>query len=282
MIAPMGTTSTATMPMPAAPTALQQARLDLGLTQSQVIDHPTRLARRRGIALPSHESIRSRLSAWENGRATPDSVYASLLRTLYGRTDAELGFISRDNVTRPAHSHDEAMMEIRARLACSSGVDGDLIARLDRHTHELRLLDRRLGAATILDQISAHITTVRQLMMHTIHTKDRQALARIIADAAALAGWQALDTGATIRAWQYFDMARGCGYEAGDPAVLAHALGEQSFALSDLGHHRDAVALLDEASAVPRIPPFDAVLARRRPRRDVRPHRRPTHRTRQV
>ena len=40
------------------------------------------------------------------------------------------------------------------------------------------------------------------------------------------------------------------------PAVLAHALGEQSFALSDLGHHRDAVALLDEASAVPRIPPL--------------------------
>jgi tetratricopeptide (TPR) repeat protein len=256
MIAPMGTTSTATMPMPAAPTALQQARLDLGLTQSHVIDHVTRLARQRGIALPSHESIRSRLSAWENGRATPDSVYASLLRTLYGRTDAELGFISRDNVTPPAHSHDEAMMEIRARLACSSGVDGDLIARLDRHTHELRLLDRRLGAATILDQISAHITTVRQLMTHTIHIKDRQALARIIADAAALAGWQALDTGATIRAWQYFDMARGCGYEAGDPAVLAHALGEQSFALSDLGHHRDAVALLDEASAVPRIPPL--------------------------
>ena len=146
MIAPMGTTSTATMPMPAAP---------------------------------------------------PDSVYASLLRTLYGRTDAELGFTSPDNVTPPAHRHDEAMMEIRARLACSSGVDASLIANLDRHTHELRLLDRRLGAATILDQISAHITTVRQLMMHTIHTKDRQALARIIADAAALAGWQALDTGAT-------------------------------------------------------------------------------------
>ncbi|HYP96593.1 MAG TPA: hypothetical protein VER34_26545, partial [Mycobacterium sp.] len=82
--------------------------------------------------------------------------------TLYGRTDAELGFISRDNLTPPAHSHDEAMMGIRARLACSCGVDGDLIARLDRHTHELRLLDRRLGAATILDQISAHITTVRQ------------------------------------------------------------------------------------------------------------------------
>ena len=254
MIARMRTTSTAPAPMPAAPTAVRQARLDRGLSQAQVIEGLTRIARRRGIALSSPESIRSRLSAWENGRATPDSVYASLLRTLYGRTDAELGFISRDNVTPSAHSDDEAMMEIRARLASSSGVDGDLIADLDRQTHELRLLDRRLGAATILDGISAHITTVRQLLTHTIRTKDRQALARIIADAAALAGWQALDTGATTRAWQYFDMARGCGHEAGDPAVLAHALGEQSFAISDVGQHEHAVALLHEASAVPRIP----------------------------
>ena len=100
MIARMRTTSTAPAPMPAAPTAVRQARLDRGLSQAQVIEGLTRIARRRGIALSSPESIRSRLSAWENGRATPDSVYASLLRTLYGRTDAELGFISRDNVTR--------------------------------------------------------------------------------------------------------------------------------------------------------------------------------------
>ena len=75
-----------------------------------MIDGLTRIARRRGIALPSPESIRSRLSAWENGRATPDSVYASLLRTLYGRTDAELGFTTRDNATRtraqPRRGHD--------------------------------------------------------------------------------------------------------------------------------------------------------------------------------
>ncbi len=68
MIARMGATSTTAMPMPAARTAVQQARLDLGLTQSQVIRGLTRLARQRGIALVSTESIRKRLSAWENGR----------------------------------------------------------------------------------------------------------------------------------------------------------------------------------------------------------------------
>src|SRR6478609_8676537 len=74
MIARMRTTSTAPAPMPAAPTAVRQARLDRGLSQAQVIEGLTRIAQRRGIALSSPESIRSRLSAWENGRATPDSV----------------------------------------------------------------------------------------------------------------------------------------------------------------------------------------------------------------
>ena len=254
MIARMGATSTTVTPRPAASTAVQQARLDQGLTQAQVIRGLTRIARQRGIALVSTESIRKRLSAWENGHASPDTVYAALLRAFYGRTDAELGFTTPEIAAEHARRHDDAMMEIRARLARSSGVDASLIAHLDRHTHELRLLDRQLGASTNLDAISAHIKTVHDLMTHTILTKDRQALARIIADAAALAGWQALDTGATIRAWAYFDIARGCGHEAGDPTVLAHALGEQSFALADLGHHEQAVALLDEASALPRIP----------------------------
>lgn len=250
MIARMGATSTAVAPRRAPRTALQQARFDRKLTQDRVISGLTRIARQRGIVLVSPESIRSRLSSWENGRAAPGEDYAALLRAFYGRTDAELG------LTATAHSggDDDAMTEIRARLARSSGVDGVLIAHLDRATHHLRLLDRQLGASANLDAISAHITTVHDLMAHTILTKDRQALARIVADAAALAGWQALDTGATIRAWHYFDMARTCGHEAGDPAVLAHALGEQSFAVADLGDYEHAVALLDEASAVPRLP----------------------------
>jgi hypothetical protein len=88
MIARMGATSTVT-PTPAARTAVQQARLDQGLTQAQVIRGLTRIARQRGIALVSTESIRKRLSAWANGHATPDAVNAALLRAFYGRTDAE-------------------------------------------------------------------------------------------------------------------------------------------------------------------------------------------------
>ena len=40
-------------------------------------------------------------------------------------------------------------------MARSQGVDGSLIDELDQVTHRLRLLDRRVGAASVLDQISA-------------------------------------------------------------------------------------------------------------------------------
>ncbi len=143
------------------------------------------------------------------------------------------------------------MMEIRARLARSSGVDASLIAHLDRHTHELRLLDRQLGASTNLDAISAHIKTVHDLMTHTILTKDRQALARIIADAAALAAGKPWTPGQRSEPGllRYCPRTR---VRSGRPHRPRPRPREQSFALADLGHHEQAVALLDEASALPR------------------------------
>ena len=73
-------------------TAVQQARLDKDMTQAQAIAALTRLASRHGIALPSSETLKRRLSSWENNPIVPEPQYRMLLRELYGRTDAELGF----------------------------------------------------------------------------------------------------------------------------------------------------------------------------------------------
>jgi tetratricopeptide (TPR) repeat protein len=237
---------------PSTGTALRRARFAKGMTQSQAIAAFTQLALRRGIAVPSTESLKRRFSSWENRPVVPEPQYRVLLRELYGRTDAELGFPTDDT----GDGHDDALTEIRARLARSHGVDGALLDRLDQHTHRLRLLDRTFGAACVLDQITSHISLVRQLMTHTVLSRDRRALARIVADASALAGWQALDTAAIMRAWQHFDLARSAGQQADDGAVYAHALGEQSYALADIQRYPDALALLAEATSVPVLPPL--------------------------
>lgn len=255
MIGVMSSSSTARARPVRPGTLVQRARLDNNMTQTAAMARFARLASQHGMAVPATTSLKRMFSRWENQPVIPDADYRMLLRELYGRTDDELGFPA-DTSNGEADGHAEAVIEIRARLASSQGVDGALIAHLDQGTHRLRLLDRRVGAGGVLDQISAHITLVRQLMTHTVLSRDRQALASIIADASALAGWQALDTAAIMRAWQHFDLARSAGREADNTAVYAHALGEQSYALADIGKPADALALLDEAASAPTLPPL--------------------------
>ena len=252
MIVSMASVSPARAQQPRPRTPVQGARFEKGITQAKAIAEFTRLAKRHGVAVPPAASLKRMFSRWENNPVVPEPQYRMLLRELYGRTDAELGFPTDDTDA----GHDDALTEIRARLARAQGVDGALLDHLDQHTHQLRLLDRRFGAASVLDQITSHIGLVRQLMTHTVLSRDRRALARIVADASALAGWQALDTAAIMRAWQHFDLARSAGQEADDGPVYAHALGEQSYALADIGKYPDALALLAEAASAPTLPPL--------------------------
>ena len=91
-------------------------------------------------------------SRWENNPVVPEPQYRMLLRELYGRTDAELGFPTDDTDA----GHDDALTEMGTPGAGAQGVDGALLDHLDQHTHQLRLLDRRFGAASVLDQITSH------------------------------------------------------------------------------------------------------------------------------
>ena len=67
---------------------------------------------------------------------------------------------------------------------------------------------------------------------------NRQQLARALADASALAGWQAIDMSRLPRAWAHFERATAAAREAADPCLLAFAAGEQAYVLLDL--HRPA------------------------------------------
>lgn len=77
---------------------------------------------------------------------------------------------------------------------------------------------------------------------------------------AAITGWQALDTGTPGEAWEHFETAKSAAREADSPALLAHAMGEQAYALLDLGRPRDALALIRAAQALGG-PPLPALLA---------------------
>ena len=71
----------------------------------------------------------------------------------------------------------------------------------------IRTLDRQLGAHAVLDQLRKLLATINGLRTHSLRPSLREDLASVVADAAALAGWQALDIGAVGQAW---GALRGC------------------------------------------------------------------------
>lgn len=75
----------------------------------------------------------------------------------------------------------------------------------------------------------------------------RADLAAVLAEASALAGWQALDRAATAQAWDHHERAKHAAREAESPALLAHAMAQQAIILIDIGETGLAVEQLAEA-----------------------------------
>src|SRR5262249_7214666 len=134
--------------------------------------------------------------------------------------------------------------ELAQRLDAAVTVDAALVTLLEQQTHTFRLLDRRLGAATLLAQTRGHVEQITGLLAPNLPSGQRGALGAAGAEAAALAGWQALDQGDPARSWALHEVAKAAARESEDAAILAHVTAQQAYALLDLGRPQDALAVV--------------------------------------
>jgi transcriptional regulator with XRE-family HTH domain len=187
------------------PTRLQAAREARGWSQPQLISRLTAKASSDGVHLPGLVSLKSMVSRWENGKAQPDPLYARLLREVYGLSDTELGLkIS----TGSGLDVETAADELARHLSTSAGLSMDTVKLLQEQTDRYRLLDRPLGAPRLLEQIRGHIAGLSEMLSYGVTGACRRPVAAVLADAATLAGWQALDVGALAQAWDHFETAK--------------------------------------------------------------------------
>jgi transcriptional regulator with XRE-family HTH domain len=131
--------------------------------------------------------------------------------------------------------------ELLRRISGSRHVDDSVIGVLQDETNAIRLLDRKLGAPAVAAKLEAHIGQLKDSLHHSLTPARREKLALVLADAAALAGWQAIDTCRLAAAWSHFETATAAAREAGDSALLAFAAGEQAYVLLDLGQPAEAL-----------------------------------------
>lgn len=222
---------------------LRQARMARGWSQSRLVREIEVYGARHAVAVASTASLSVYVSEWENGRRNVSGVYADVLRAVLGMTNAEL--FGSELAVEPAMADDyDTLIQ---RIDTAHSVSGSLVDTMLQQTELLRTVDRRLGAAGIVDQMQAHLSTLSEALTFAVLPSARRPVARALAGAATLAAWQALDVGAADRAWRHYELAKSAARDSGEALYLAHATGEQAYVLLDAGRTELAIELIREA-----------------------------------
>jgi tetratricopeptide (TPR) repeat protein len=180
-----------------------------------------------------------------NGLNMPDSA-----RVLLGLSARQTTVLPRTATSRASRTSD---IELLRQISAARSIDSTVIQALQGETDTIRLLDRRLGAPAVAGKLEAHISHLETCLRYSLRPGNRQQVASVLADASALAGWQAIDMGRLPRAWEHFERATAAAREANDRCLLGFAGGEQAYVLLDLHRPAEALAMIraayDETSA---------------------------------
>ncbi|GIH11807.1 hypothetical protein Rhe02_98740 [Rhizocola hellebori] len=199
-------------------------------------------ARLSNVELPGDDSLRRMVREWSAGRRGLSEFYAGLLSSVF-TTEFAAGAASE-----PSDAFITAQVEgLEMRLSAASKVDVTTVALLEQQTEVLRGLDRRLGAMHLLKQTQQHVVQLSDLLAFSMRGETRRLLGIATAEAAALAGWQALDLGDTAESWKLHEVAKSAARDAGNAAVLAHVSAQQAYALLDAEKTAEAVECMRAA-----------------------------------
>lgn len=222
---------------------LRKARTARGWSQERLIREIERYARQHLTDIASTASLRVYVSEWENGKRTISDRYASLLRQLLGVTDEEL----RGAPTAPVMATADGYDDLLSRIDAASSVGTSMVDAFNAQTELLRSMDRQMGAAGLIDQMTGHLAALEDALNFAVLPSARRPVALALAGASTLAAWQAIDSGAVERAWRHYETAKSAARDAEAPMYLAHAMGEQAFVLCAAGRPALGVELVRDA-----------------------------------
>jgi tetratricopeptide (TPR) repeat protein len=214
-------------------TRLKEVRTLQDYSAGEVVRMLLRRAETLGVPVMSANSLKTKLSRWENGHEQVSQPYRRLFRDIYGRTNDELGF--------PPEVEDSEVDELLARITVARSIDPATVALFRQQVETARHVDRRFGGITVLDQLRSTIAQIESLLGYSTRRGQRELLAGVLTEASALAGWEALDRNAIRQAWDHHERAKAAALEACSPLLFAHSTAQQAFILLDLGETAAAV-----------------------------------------
>jgi transcriptional regulator with XRE-family HTH domain len=137
---------------------LRTALEDKGWSYRRLIAEMRKVAGRQGKTLPTTASLMAMLSRWLNGHERPSLFYREILSGALGLDQAELepGNGPELVVTLAGATADNSLLGFEYR----GNVDSALLNDLDALTDVYRRMDRRLGAASLFEDLSRHLQRV--------------------------------------------------------------------------------------------------------------------------
>ncbi|MET7881814.1 XRE family transcriptional regulator [Streptomyces avermitilis] len=183
------------------------------------------------------------VSEWENGKRAVSDRYAGILRKVLGVTDAELRGVAVAPAVLMADGYDDLL----SRIDSASSVSGSMVEAFNAQTELIRTMDRQMGAARLVDQVTGHLTALEDALNFAVLPSTRRPVALALAGASTMAAWQAIDSGAVERAWRHYELAKRAARDAEAPMYLAHAMAEQAYVLCEAGRPVLGVELIRDA-----------------------------------
>ncbi|UNO44224.1 XRE family transcriptional regulator [Streptomyces sp. MST-110588] len=183
------------------------------------------------------------ISEWENEKRSISDRYAVILRQLLGVTDPEL----RGNPSTATPLTADGYDELLSRIDTASSISDSMVQAFNDQTELFRTMDRQMGAATLVDQMTGHLARLEDALSFAVLPSTRRPVALALAGASTLAAWQAIDSGAIERAWRHYELAKKAARDAEAPMYLAHAMAEQAYVLCEAGRPALGVELVRNA-----------------------------------
>ena len=137
---------------------LRTALEDKGWSYTRLIAEMRKVAGRQGKTLPTTASLIAMLSRWLNGHERPSLFYREILSGALGLDQAELEPGAGQELAVPLAGTDSDDRLLGSEYRGS--VDGVLLDDLDALTDVYRRMDRRLGAASLFEDLTRHLQRV--------------------------------------------------------------------------------------------------------------------------
>ncbi|WP_199431195.1 helix-turn-helix transcriptional regulator [Qaidamihabitans albus] len=201
-------------------------------------------ASKTGLKLPDKTSLRVMISKWENGHRQPDSMYRSLLESIYGLPAPALGFETDEGyATDPA----EGALQTLARRAGSRALEQPAFQQyftdqLAQHV----VADNLLGPSFVVGTAEAQASDLTRLINRSGERAPLEVF-RLAARFNEFTGWLLQDSTQLKDALDWTNKAVDLAKVSNDLAVSAYCLMRKSAILEDLGRGREALAVATES-----------------------------------